>query len=285
MAIARYRPPLAGSAVVTAFAIGRPVANAGHFTHFLGQTAGAIPIAVGRYRREFFRLLSDIAWGNGSIVVGGGTVGVALVLGVTAGALAGVEGYNALNLLGLGSATGLLAAFSITRELAPMMLGLAFTTQAGCRFTAQLGAMRINEEIDAVESLAIKPIPYLVSTRVMASVVAAVPLLVVSLAVTYLSCEVIVGFSSASSTGTYMHYFGMFVSSTDVVYAIVKATLFVFVSSTVQCYFGYFASGGPAGVGVAAGHAMRAAIIVIVVLNMLLTMGLWGIDSGARLGG
>ena len=285
MTIARYSPPLnrLGGAVVDT--VGRPVLRAGHFVYFLAQVGISIPFAVVRYRREFFRHLTDIAWGNGSVVVGGGTVAVAVVLGVTTGALAGVEGYNALNLLGLGSATGMLAAFAITRELAPIMLGLAFTTQAGCRFTAQLGAMRINDELDAVESLAIRPIPYLVSTRVTASAVASIPLLVVCLAITYLACEAVVQLTGNAPYGTYMHYFSLFINPVDVFYALVKATLFVFVSSTVQCYFGYFASGGPAGVGVAAGHAMRAAIVVTVVLNMLLTMGLWGIDSGARFGG
>jgi phospholipid/cholesterol/gamma-HCH transport system permease protein len=68
-------------------------------------------------------------------------------------------------------------------------------------------------------------------------------------------------------------------------FATIKAVIFVFVSSTMQCYYGYFASGGPAGVGIAAGRAMRASITVVIVLNMLLTMALWGVESGARFGG
>jgi hypothetical protein len=116
--------------------------------YFFGRVLVAIPITLGRYRKEFFRNLSDMGWGNGSTVVGGGTVGVAIVLGITAGALLAVEGYNTLNLLGLGAATGLLSSWGSTRELVPVMIALAFTTQAGCRFTAQLGAMRISEEID-----------------------------------------------------------------------------------------------------------------------------------------
>lgn len=267
--------------------VGRPVTKSGHILHFFGQILASIPVTLRShsYRREFVRTLSDIAWGNGSIVVGGGTIGVALVLGITAGALTGIEGYNALNLLGLGPATGLLSAFASTRELAPIMLGIAFATQAGCRFTAQLGAMRINEEIDAIEALALKPIHYLVTTRVAASVVAAIPLFVACLAVTYLSCQFVVSLSGNQSTGTYLHYFSLFINGADVSYAIIKAVLFVFVASTIQCYYGYFASGGPAGVGVAAGRAMRAAITVMIVLNMFLTLGLWGIESGARFGG
>jgi len=59
----------------------------------------------------------------------------------------------------------------------------------------------------------------------------------------------------------------------------------VFISSTIQCYYGFFASGGPAGVGVAAGRAMRSSVTVVIIVNMLLTMALWGVESGARFGG
>ncbi|PRC58670.1 ABC transporter permease, partial [Mycobacterium sp. ITM-2017-0098] len=85
-------------------------------------------------------------------------VGVAVVLGITVGALVGIEGYNFLDLLGLGPATGIISSLVNTRELAPIAASLAFATQAGCRFTAQLGSMRIAEEIDALESLGIRPI-------------------------------------------------------------------------------------------------------------------------------
>jgi phospholipid/cholesterol/gamma-HCH transport system permease protein len=91
--------------------------------------------------------------------------------------------------------------------------------------------------------------------------------------------------SSGSSVGTYLHYFALFSSSRDVVYATIKAIIFVFVASTLQCYYGFYASGGPEGVGVAAGHAMRASISVVIILNALLTMAMWGVDAGARFGG
>lgn len=260
------------------------VAKAGHMMYFISRILASIPLMLRSYPLEFMRNLSDIAWGNGSIVVGGGTIGVALVLGASAGALISVEGYHALNLLGLGPATGVLASWGATRELAPVMFALAFTAQAGCRFTAQLGAMRIAEEIDALDTLGINPIRYLVTTRVAASVVASIPLFVACLAVTYLSSQSVVALSGQAS-GTYQHYFAMFASGRDVAYATIKAGVFVFVAATIQCYFGYFAAGGPQGVGVAAGRAMRASITVIIILNLLLTMAMWGVNAGARLGG
>jgi phospholipid/cholesterol/gamma-HCH transport system permease protein len=266
-------------------AASRSVSKSGHIMFFFFRIVTSMPTTMKRYRNELLRVLADIAWGNGSIVVGGGTIGVALVLGGTAGALVGVEGYNALNLLGLGPATGLIASFAGTRELAPIMIGLAFCTQAGCRFTAQLGAMRINDEIDALDTLGINSVAYLVTTRVTAAIIAVVPLFLACLAMAYLACQVVVAIAAGQSSGTYLHYFSMFVSGRDILFATIKAVIFVFVSSTMQCYYGYFASGGPAGVGIAAGRAMRASITVVIVLNMLLTMALWGVESGARFGG
>lgn len=237
-----------------------------------------------RYRHELLRHLSDITWGNGSIVVGGGTLNVAAVLGVTAGALVAIEGANALNLLGMGSATGLVSSFAITRELAPVMIAMAFIAQAGCRFTAQLGAMRINDEIDAMETLSINPAPYLVTTRVVASVIAVIPLSLAALALAYLSCQV-VSVLAGQSSGSYLHYFALVLNPRDIAFATVKAVVFVFISSTLQSYYGYFAKGGPAGVGIAAGRAMRASVTTVMIVNMFLTMAFWGVVSGARFGG
>ncbi|OHV05086.1 ABC transporter permease [Mycobacterium talmoniae] len=236
------------------------------------------------FRREMLRILADVSWGNGSIVVGGGTVNVAVVLGLTAGALVAVEAINALNLLGLGPAMGLISSFATTRELAPVMIAMAFIAQAGCRFTAQLGAMRINDEIDAMDVLGINSVSYLVVTRVTAAVVAVVPLFLIALATTYASAQA-ASMVAGQSAGSYLHYFSLFINPGDVVKATMKAIVFVFISSTMQCYYGYFASGGPAGVGVAAGRAMRNSLTTVMIVNMLLTMAFWGVASGARFGG
>jgi phospholipid/cholesterol/gamma-HCH transport system permease protein len=262
-----------------------PIIRLGHLLVFFFRALAGVPIALRQYTGEFLRLLSNITWGNGSIVVGGGTAGVAVVLGMTVGALVGIEGYNFLDLLGLGPATGFVSSLVNTRELAPLMASLAFAMQAGCRFTAQLGSMRIAEEIDAMESIAIRPIPYLVTTRLLASVVAIVPLYAACLAIGYLTTQVVVGISSGGSTGSYLHYFSLMLAGKDIIYSLFKAVIFVWVASTIQCYYGYYASGGPEGVGVAAGHGMRASITVVIMVNMLLTMALWGVDAGARFGG
>lgn len=285
MTASTFVPPLLAPLVRLYRSTSAPVIRLGHMLVFFVQAVVAVPVALRHYRKEFVRLLSDITWGNGSLVVGGGTAGVAIVLGVTVGALVGIEGYNFLDLLGLGPATGIISSLVNTRELAPIAASLAFATQAGCRFTAQLGSMRIAEEIDALNALAIRPIPYLVTTRLMASVVAIVPLYVACLAVSYLTSQLVVFAISGGSTGSYLHYFTMMLSGQDILYSLLKAIVFVWIASTIQCYYGFYASGGPVGVGVAAGHAMRASITVVIMVNMLLTMALWSVDSGARFGG
>ncbi|MGB0437770.1 MAG: MlaE family ABC transporter permease [Mycobacterium sp.] len=265
--------------------LSKPGIRIGHMAMFFFRVIAGVPSVLRHYRKEFRQLLSDIAWGNGSIVVGGGTAGVAIVLGVTAGALVALEGYNFLNLLGLGPATGILSSLVNTRELAPIMAALAFAMQAGCRFTAQLGSMRIAEEIDALDSIAIPPIPFLVTTRLMASVIAVIPLYLACLATTYITAQIVAGIISGGSTGPYLHYFTMMLTSTDIIYSVIKCVVFVWIASTLQCYYGFYATGGPEGVGVAAGHAMRAAITVVVIANMLLTMAMWSVDAGAKFGG
>lgn len=284
MTVARYSP-VPGVVSQVASRAGRPIVRLGHMLVFFVQALLAIPVSLRHHRKEFVRLLSDISWGNGSLVVGGGTAGVAIVLGMTVGALVGIEGYNFLDLLGLGPATGIISSLVNTRELAPIAVALAFSTQAGCRFTAQLGSMRIAEEIDALDSLAIRPIPYLVTTRLMASIIAIIPLYLACLAVSYLTAQVVVQIISGGSTGSYLHYFALMLSGQDILYSLLKAVVFVWIASTIQCYFGFYAAGGPEGVGVAAGHGMRASITVVVIVNMLLTMALWSVDAGARFGG
>ena len=285
MTVSSYLSPRFRPFVVVYNKIRSPMARFGHMVAFFFRALAGVPVVLRQYRKEFLRHLSDIAWGNGSLVVGGGTAGVALVLGITAGALVAIESYNFLDLLGLGPATGIISSLASTRELAPIMASLAFAMQAGCRFTAQLGSMRIAEELDAMDSVAIRPSPFLVTTRLMASIIAVIPLYVACLAVSYLSCQVMVQILSGSSVGSYLHYFGIGVSGIDVVYSVIKTVVFVWLASTIQCYYGFYASGGPEGVGIAAGHAMRAAITIVIVVNMLLTMALWSVDAGARLGG
>jgi phospholipid/cholesterol/gamma-HCH transport system permease protein len=115
MAASAHTPGIVRPVVYLYRGSSRPVIRLGHMLLFFARAAASVSLSLRHYRKEFLRLLSDIAWGNGSVVVGGGTAGVAIALGVSAGALIAIEGYNFLNLLGLGPATGIISSLVNTR--------------------------------------------------------------------------------------------------------------------------------------------------------------------------
>jgi phospholipid/cholesterol/gamma-HCH transport system permease protein len=145
MTVSPYVPAIARPLLRAYRMASGPTIRLGHMLVFFGRAAAGVPTVLRHYRKEFVRLLSDIAWGNGSIVVGGGTAGVAVVLGFTAGALVAIEGYNFLNLLGLGPATGIISSLVNTRELAPIMASMAFACRPAAgspRSSARCGSPR-----------------------------------------------------------------------------------------------------------------------------------------------
>ncbi|WP_227983565.1 ABC transporter permease [Nocardia spumae] len=283
-----YTPPAARPLRAAGHAALIPVhANQrlGHQTITFFRALAAVPFVLKHYRKEVARLVADVSWGNGSLIVGGGTIGVVFILCSFGGIIVGMESFTALNLLTMSPLTGAIAGFATTRELAPILATLAFAIQSGCRFTAQLGSMRISEEIDALESCAIRPLPYLVSTRMIAATVTIVPLYSVGLAAAYLTTKLTVLFLGGTTSGTYDHYFFQFLIGSDVFYSLLKVVLFTLLATFIQCYYGYVASGGPEGVGVAAGRAIKMVIVVMVFANLFLTLAIWGIDPGFRISG
>jgi len=241
--------------------------------------------SVTRYRKEIFRLLAEVTLGTGALAVIGGTVGVITFLAFFTGTEVGLQGYSALNQLGTSALTGFIAAYFDTREVAPLAAGLALSATVGCGFTAQLGAMRISEEIDALEVMAVPSLPYLVTTRVLAAVAAVIPLYLVGLLCSYAASRQITVWFYGQSAGTYDHYFNQFLPPGDVLWSFGKVLVFAVVVILIHCYYGYNASGGPAGVGVAVGRAVRTSIVAINVVDLLLSMAIWGATTTVRLAG
>ncbi len=257
----------------------------GHQVSFLAQVLGAIPHTLKHYRHQTGVLLVDVMWGNGSLIVGGGTIGVLILMGAAVGGSVGIEGYAALDMVGMGPLTGFVSAYANTREMAPMIAGIGFAAQAGCRMTAEIGAMRISEEIDALEALGIRSIPFVVTTRVLAGMLTIIPLYVVTLALSYVSCALVVNVLHGQSSGTYYHYFDSFIQPSDVVFSVLKAVIFVTLIIAIHGYQGYYAVGGPEGVGRASGRAIRASIVTVVAADMVLTLMFWGNSAGIRISG
>jgi len=197
----------------------------------------------------------------------------------------GLQGYSALNQIGTSAFAGFVSAYINTREIGPLIAGIALAATVGCGFTAQLGAMRISEEIDALEVMAIPSLPFLVTTRIIAGLIAVVPLYVVGLLSSYFATRLTVTTFYGQSTGTYDHYFHLFLPPGDVLWSFGKVLVFSVLVILVHCYHGYHATGGPAGVGVAVGRAVRTSIVVINVVDLLLSMAIWGTTTTVRLAG
>ncbi len=243
------------------------------------------PRTISRYKKEILRLLAEVTLGSGALAVIGGTVGVITGLAFFTGTEVGLQGYAALNQIGTAAFTGFVSAYFNTREIAPVIAGIALAATVGCGFTAQLGAMRISEEIDALEVMAIPSLPFLVTSRILAGLIAVVPLYVVGLMSSYFATRLTVTNFFGQSPGTYDHYFNQFLPPGDVLWSFGKVLIFAVVVILIHCYYGYTASGGPAGVGVAVGRAVRTSIVAVNVIDLFLSMAIWGASTTVRLAG
>jgi phospholipid/cholesterol/gamma-HCH transport system permease protein len=243
------------------------------------------PRTIRKYAREVLRLLAEVSFGSGALGVIGGTIGVMVGLTVFTGVVVGLQGYAALNQIGTAAFTGFVSAYFNTREIAPLVAGLALSATVGAGFTAQLGAMRVSEEVDALEVMGIPSLPYLVTTRIIAGVIAIIPLYAIGLVTSYLASREITVLVNGQSAGTYDHYFALFLPPVDVLWSFVKVLVFSVMAILAHCYYGYRASGGPAGVGVAVGRAVRTAIVTISVTDLFLSLAIWGTTTTVKVAG
>lgn len=207
---------------------------------FVGTLAG-IPDALMHYRGELLRVIAQMGLGTGVLAVIGGTVAIVGFLAMTTGAIVAVQGYNQFASVGVEALTGFASAFFNTREIQPGTVMVALAATVGAGTTAALGAMRINEEIDALEVIGIRSISYLASTRVLAGVVVAVPLFCVGLMTAYLAARVGTTAIYGQGSGVYDHYFNTFLRPTDVLWSSVEVVVVALMIMLVCTYYGYAA--------------------------------------------
>ncbi|MFF5989356.1 MlaE family ABC transporter permease [Prauserella flavalba] len=263
-------PARAAGPVVGAFAA------LGLHSTFYARVLLHVPTALRRYWRHVIRHVGEISFGSASLLAGGGTIGVVFAMSAVASTQIGLEGYRGLDLIGLSPMTGLMSALINTREIAPVVASIALAAKVGTGFTAQLGAMRISDEIDALETMAVPSLPFLVSTRMAAAFLSVIPLYLVGLFASYAATNLAVVNVKGQSSGTYDYYFHLVLTPTDVLYSLLKAVIFAMIITLVHCGYGYYAGGGPEGVGKAAGRALRTSIVAVTVLDVVLTLAFWG---------
>ena len=252
---------------------------------FYLRALGWIPRTLRRYMRETMRILAEVSFGSGALAVIGGTIGVMVGMTVFTGTVVGLQGYAALDQLGTSALSGFASAYINTREVAPLVAGLALSATVGAGFTAQLGAMRISEEIDALEVMGVPSLPFLVTTRIIAGFIAVIPLYIIGLLSSYLASRTIVVYFYGQSAGTYDHYFNLFLPPQDVFWSFGKVLIFAVVIILTHCYYGYRASGGPAGVGIAVGRSVRTTIVTAALLNFFIGFAIWGTTTTVRIAG
>lgn len=262
----------------TVRAVTRPLAAAGQWTLFIVQTFVYLPLTVRRYTRQTLAATINLAWGRGSLIVDGGTISVLLILGMAVGGSLAIEALATLNIIGFGALAGLIGGVGALRVIGPLVAGIAFTAQAGTRMTAEIGAMRIAEEIDAVEVMGIRPIPFVVGTRMIGGMLCVIPGYLLTLVATFYVLETVVTVFNGQPAGTYDHYFLQFLTPMDLLYSLIKASIYCIAATLIHCYYGYFASGGPVGVGEASGRAVRTSLVTIMILDFTTTVLLWGLQ-------
>lgn len=266
----------------------RPVitlASLGDHTLFYARAVKGIPLAVMRYRREVIRLIAEISMGAGALAMIGGTLVIVGFLTLATGGTLAVQGYSSLGNIGIEALTGFLSAFINVRIAAPVIAGIGLAATFGAGVTAQLGAMRINEEIDALEAMAIRPVEYLVSTRIVAGMIAITPLYSIAVVLSFLASEFTTTVLFGQSGGLYSHYFNTFLNPIDLLWSFLQAILMALAVLFIHTYFGFFATGGPSGVGVAVGNAVRTSLVVVVSVTLLVSLAIYGSNGNFNLSG
>lgn len=274
-------PRLAGAAGSSMSVLG----SVGDHVLFYGRSLVATPFAATHYRREVIRLIAEISMGAGTLAMIGGTVVIVGFLTLATGGVLAIQGYSSLGNIGIEALTGFLAAFINVRISAPIVAGIGLAATFGAGVTAQLGAMRINEEIDALESMGIRPIEYLVSTRIVAGMIAITPLYSIAVILSFMASQFTTVVLLGQSGGLYNHYFNTFLNPIDLLWSFLQALLMALAILFIHTYYGYFATGGPSGVGVAVGNAVRTSLIVVVSVTLLISLAVYGANGNFNLSG
>jgi phospholipid/cholesterol/gamma-HCH transport system permease protein len=257
----------------------------GSQTQFYSRTLGSIPDAIINYRTEVYRLIATMGLGSGALAIVGGTVAIVGFLTITTGALVAVQGYNQLASVGVEALTGFASAFFNVRLIVPGTTSVALSATIGAGATAQLGAMRINEEIDALEVIGIRSITYLASTRVIAGVVVVIPLYCIAVMMAFLAARMGTVAIYGQGSGVYDHYFNTFLNPTDLIWSFFQCVAMTLVIMLVHTFYGFTASGGPAGVGEAVGRAVRTSMVIAAVEIAFISLAVYGQSGHFNLAG
>jgi phospholipid/cholesterol/gamma-HCH transport system permease protein len=203
--------------------------------------------------------------------VGVRSLNVSLLTGVFTGAVFALQSYHGFSLFGADSLVGSTVALALTRELGPVLTALMVTGRAGSAMAAELGTMRVTEQIDALYVMAVNPIQYLVVPRVIASVLMLPVLTIIADYVGIIGGYVVGVHLLGINSGIFVAKIIEYVEFSDITMGMVKAAFFGLVLSLVGCYKGFYTSGGAEGVGRATTESVVLASVIILASDYFLT--------------
>ncbi len=250
----------------------------GEITRFGARVAGLV------YSGRAFKFFGESLRQAGLLVLGSALIIWAFVF--ILGLQCGVIGAYFNRSIGAPSLSGLFSAYCDLREGLPYAFGYILSAKVGTGIVAELGAMRISDEIDALEVMGIPPVTFLAATRLLGAWIAMPFLYLIGIGVAYLASYIaVVEQVGDVSSGGYLLIFWMFQDATDVLFSLIKGMTMTTVIVLVGCYYGYTASGGPVGVGTATAKSMAVNIILVHVIGMLGTIVFYGANPRAPIGG
>ena len=257
----------------------------GSQTAFYLRALGLVWEAIARYKVETLRLIANMSLGVGALAVIGGTVVIVTTLVMSVGGIIAIQDYRSFSDVGVQALTGFGSAYFTTRLVGPLVAEIGLVATIGAGATAQLGAMRINEEIDALEVMGVRTMAYLVSSRVVAGVLVVMPLWCLATSAGFLANRAVVIFAYGQAPGVYDHYFHTYLQPTDLIWSWLQVIVAATAVMLVHTYYGFNASGGPVGVGEAVGRAVRASLVVAVTLTMAVALAVYGVSGNFHLSG
>ena len=188
--------------------------------------------------------------------------------------------------IGAPSLAGVFSAYCDLREGLPYAFGYILAAKVGTGIVAEIGAMRISDEIDALEVMGVPPVTFLCATRLLAAWIAFPFMYLVGIGIMYLASYLaVVEQIGDVSSGGYLLIFWMFQNPPDLIFSLIKGMVMATAIVLVGCYYGYTASGGPVGVGTATAKSMVLNIVLVHIIGMLGTLVFWGANPRAPIGG
>jgi phospholipid/cholesterol/gamma-HCH transport system permease protein len=259
-------------------AVVRPVEGLGEIAGFGGRVVGHV--LSGKVLRFFGEVLRQA----GILILGSTLViwGLVFIIGLQCG----IEGAYLLRAQGAPAYAGVFAAWCDLRELVPYGFGYMMAAKVGTGIVAELGSMRISDEIDALEVMGIDSVVFLCATRLLASWMVLPFMYMAAMGAGFFASYLaVVKQIGDVSSGGYFLIFWLFQNPPDLLYSVTKGMVMATAIVLVGCYYGYHASGGPVGVGTATARSMVANIVLVHLIGMLGTQVFWGANPRAPIGG